>query len=195
MMRKYFSIGLVLLLASTLIACFSFPSSVASGYWGPSDVPDVIESTIDGKFEGWKGETIFKLTNGQIWQQAEYAYLYHYAYRPEVLIYKSSSGYIMKVDGVSDEIRVKLVRGTQASTSRVPMATPTVIESRISGTFEGWDGGTVFKLMNGQIWQQAEYSYYYHYAYMPGVLIFKKGTGYVMRIEGTNKEIRVKRIK
>jgi hypothetical protein len=30
---------------------------------------DVIESQIDGDFEGWDGETIFKLTNGEIWQQ------------------------------------------------------------------------------------------------------------------------------
>lgn len=195
MLKNCFSIGLSLLLLSILIGCFSFPSRVAPGYWVPSDEPDVIESSIDGKFEGWKGETIFKLTNGQIWQQAEYAYLYHYAYRPEVLIYKSSGGYVMKVDGVSDEIRVKLIRGVNISTSRMPIPTSTVIESRISGTFEGWDGDTVFELMNGQIWQQAEYSYYYRYAYMPEVLIFKKGSGYVMRIEGTDREIRVKRIK
>jgi len=77
-----------------------------------SGVPsgDVIESRIDGTFEGWDGDTIFKLINGQIWQQAEYAYTYHYAYRPEVLIYRSGSGYKMKVEGVSREIRVKRLR-------------------------------------------------------------------------------------
>src|SRR6202044_232769 len=31
-----------------------------------------IESSISGEFHGWDGETIFKLDNGQIWQQAEY---------------------------------------------------------------------------------------------------------------------------
>ena len=195
MISKCALIGLVLLLVFAMVGCFTFPSSVGSGYWVPSNVPDVIESTIDGKFDGWDGDTIFKLTNGQIWQQAEYAYRYHYAYRPEVLIYKSSRGYIMKVDGVSDEIRVKLISGALASSSRVPTVTSAVIETKIDGTFEGWDGDTFFKLMNGQIWQQVEYSYYYHYAYMPGVLIFRKGSAYVMRIEGTDREIRVKRIK
>ena len=29
----------------------------------------VIESKIDGEFEGWEGDTIFKMMNGQIWQQ------------------------------------------------------------------------------------------------------------------------------
>ena len=32
-----------------------------------SVAPDLIESNIDGEFQGWEGETIFKLLNGQIW--------------------------------------------------------------------------------------------------------------------------------
>lgn len=69
-----------------------------------------IESQIDGTFEGWSGETVFKLTNEQIWQQSSYAYTYHYAYRPEVLIYSDGGGCKMKVDGVSDSISVKRLK-------------------------------------------------------------------------------------
>lgn len=71
---------------------------------------DVIESRIDGTFEGWDGDTVFKLINGQIWQQTQYSYTYHYAYRPEVLIYRSGSGYKMKVNGVNQEIGVKRIK-------------------------------------------------------------------------------------
>lgn len=71
---------------------------------------DVIESHIEGDFEGWEGETIFKLDNGQIWQQSSYAYTYHYAYRPEVLIYRTSGGYKMKVEDVDDTIYVKRLK-------------------------------------------------------------------------------------
>lgn len=70
----------------------------------------VIETKIEGDFEGWEGETIFKLDNGQIWQQESYAYTYHYAYRPDVLIYKSGTRYKMKVEGVKDEIYVKRLK-------------------------------------------------------------------------------------
>jgi hypothetical protein len=70
----------------------------------------VVESYIDGNFTGWDGETIFLLTNGQIWQQASYAYTYHYAYRPKVLIYRSGNVYKMKVDGVRQEIYVKRLK-------------------------------------------------------------------------------------
>lgn len=76
----------------------------------PGPTADVIESHIDGEFEGWDGETIFKLTNGQIWQQSSYAYTYHYAYRPEVLIYKTNSRYKMKVEGVDRTIYVKRLK-------------------------------------------------------------------------------------
>lgn len=69
-----------------------------------------IESQIDGTFEGWSGETIFKLTNGQIWQQSSYAYTYSYAYRPDVLIYSGGGGCKMKVNGVSDSIYVKRLK-------------------------------------------------------------------------------------
>jgi len=69
------------------------------------------------------------------------------------------------------------------------------IESRIDGNFEGWTGDTVFTLINGQIWQQAEYNYYYHYAYNPKVVIFKDGSYYYMIVDGTNRKIKVKRIK
>lgn len=71
---------------------------------------DVIESQIEGEFEGWDGETIFKLTNGQIWQQANYAYTYHYAYRPNVIIAKSGGRYIMQVEGVSETINVRRLK-------------------------------------------------------------------------------------
>src|SRR6185503_5314110 len=59
-----------------------------------------IESRIDGTFEGWTGQTIVKLQNGQIWQQASYSYRYHYAYGPRALLYKAGSSYKMLVENV-----------------------------------------------------------------------------------------------
>jgi hypothetical protein len=70
----------------------------------------VIESQIDGDFEGWDGETIFKLTNGQIWQQDEYDYTYEYEFMPDVTIYADGGVWKMKVEGVSDVIRVKRLK-------------------------------------------------------------------------------------
>jgi hypothetical protein len=71
---------------------------------------NAIETQIDGDFEGWEGETIVKLTNGQIWQQSSYYYEYYYAYRPEVLIYRSGSVYKMKVEGTDEAVEVKRLK-------------------------------------------------------------------------------------
>jgi len=75
-----------------------------------SGCSSVVESQIEGNFEGWSGETTFKLSNGQIWQQSSYSYTYHYAYRPEVTIFLSGGGCKMKVHGVSESLPVRRLK-------------------------------------------------------------------------------------
>ena len=141
-----------------------------------------IKSSIDGEFTGWDGETLYKLMDGQYWQQSTYYYYYYYAYNPTVLIYSTNGGYKMHVEGAgSEDVSVIPVSG--------------VIESRIKGEFKGWEGETVYELTNGQIWQQSSYHYHYHYAYQPQVLIYRSGGGYKMHVKGDNdKEISVRRL-
>jgi hypothetical protein len=80
-------------------------------------------------------------------------------------------------------------RGTAGATATA------VTETQIDGDFEGWEGETVVKLMNGQIWQQTEYHYYYHYAFMPKVLIYRSGGGYKMKVDGVEKAVGVERLR
>jgi hypothetical protein len=76
----------------------------------------------------------------------------------------------------------------------VPGPTGNVIESRIDGDFNGWDGETVFALQNGQIWRQAAYDYYYQYAYNPSVLIYPASDGRRMKVDGADRTIPVERL-
>ncbi len=71
---------------------------------------DFIESRLDGVFNGWDGKTVFRLINGQDWQQSTYAHHYQYAYRPEVLIYLSKRGWMLKVEGVRQTIGVTRIK-------------------------------------------------------------------------------------
>lgn len=75
-----------------------------------SSCSPAIESAISGDFEGWSGETVFKLDNGQIWEQAEYDYDYFYDFNPTVTIYETTSGCRMKVEGEDETILVKRVK-------------------------------------------------------------------------------------
>ncbi len=69
-----------------------------------------VESRVDGEFEGWEGDTVVKLTNGQIWEQAEYHYEYSYSYRPRVTIFQSRGQCKMLVDGVDEPVGVSRLR-------------------------------------------------------------------------------------
>lgn len=80
----------------------------------------------------------------------------------------------------------------QAITSLQQKAVPeNTIESQVDGDFEGFEGETIIKLMNGQIWQQTDYWYHYHYSFMPKVIIFKSGGGYKMKVDGIDKAVGV----
>ncbi|MCE4543258.1 MULTISPECIES: hypothetical protein [unclassified Caballeronia] len=70
------------------------------------------EGQIDGEFHGWEGETVYKLMDGHIIQQADYHYHYHYAYSPKVIIFGSKSGgYKMQVQGDDDQpIRISVLK-------------------------------------------------------------------------------------
>lgn len=58
---------------------FNVNGSIGEGYVedAVNFTGDAIETSIDGDFEGWDGETIFKMMNGSIWQKASYNYTYH----------------------------------------------------------------------------------------------------------------------
>ena len=101
-----------------------------------------------------------------------------------------------------DKLRIYIIdmflKGIEEGKKQMASAQlPNVIESKIDGDFEGWEGETVVKLINGQIWQQSEYHYHYHYhyAFMPKVLIYKSGGVYKMMVEGTIKAVRVIQLK
>lgn len=64
-----------------------------------------IKSKIISDFNGWAGDTIFELQNGQIWKQDKYQYKYFYSYRPTAIIVNVGSHHIMTVKGKSIRVR------------------------------------------------------------------------------------------
>lgn len=71
---------------------------------------------------------------------------------------------------------------------------PDRIESRILGTFNGWNGRTVFTLENGQVWKQADSSSYDVTLQDPPVVIKRLGLGYLLTLPGHSGTVFVKRI-
>ncbi len=71
---------------------------------------DVIDNAIDGAFMGWNGSTVFKLRDGQQWQQDEPGIKVANLYRPNVLIYRTNDGYKIKIDGIDELLLVKKIK-------------------------------------------------------------------------------------
>lgn len=69
----------------------------------PRDEEDELKAYVSGSWSGWSGDTIVKLTNGSVWEQAEYYYEYRYAYRPEVTMANGK----MQVAGMNRAVRVR----------------------------------------------------------------------------------------
>lgn len=67
-----------------------------------------IDTFIDGDFDGWVGNTVFRLQNGQVWQQSSPSARYLFAQSPRVTI--SRAPYRMHVDGMAVEIVVRRLR-------------------------------------------------------------------------------------
>jgi hypothetical protein len=130
-----------------------------------------VKKQIEGSWNGWSGDTVVELTNGNFLQQAEYLYEYRYAYRPMAEMVDGT----LAVDGMSRAVKVRqidAVRGT------------------VNGEWKGWDGKTIVELTDGSRWQQAEYRYEYRYAYRPDVIIFDDK----MQVEDMDEAVRVRRI-
>jgi hypothetical protein len=143
-------------------------------------------------FMGNHGE-IFKTADGALWE-VQFEYLYLYEYLPTVIICPGRGKLSIK----GKTLNIAHVGGSYGSGTRPRTPAPAgsdVIETRIDGEFNGWDGETIFKLQNGQIWQQASYAYTYTYKYSPRVTIFRIGGGYEMQVEDMDRRIGVRRLR
>ena len=173
---RAFTLGLSILLANVSV-CYA-QSCTSSTIVSPSP------------FMG-NNDEVFKLSDGSIWQ-VKYEYEYLYEYYPSVVICPSTSSLIIK----GKKLNVaSLSKSGGSKSGGVSGATANAIESQIDGNFKGWEGKTIYKLRNGQIWQQSSYHYHYHYAYAPKVIIYNDGGSYKMTVIGdSDQPVSVRRI-
>jgi len=154
--------------------------------------PTCYEATIlsPQPFLGNHGE-VARLSDGSLWEiQFEYEYLYEYY--PTVVVCPANGR--LHVRGKSLNVS-QISPGRSSGGAAISSPSSGVVESRIDGEFEGWDGETVFRLQNGQIWQQTSYAYRYHYAYSPRVTIIRIAGRHEMMVEGIDARLPVQRLR
>lgn len=74
------------------------------------------------------------------------------------------------------------------------MSTEILRRSQIEDDFEGFDEDALFSLMDGTHWLQAEYKYWYHYAYMPTVEIIREDGRVKLRVVGCAESVAVRQV-
>lgn len=74
------------------------------------DEPGSIHTTIQGRFTGWSGSTLFKLANGQVWQQSGPGDYSTQMQDPEVVIKKLHFGYLLTLPGHGQTVFVSRVQ-------------------------------------------------------------------------------------
>ena len=110
--RSYATIALVAGLASggrEDVEVGSAPEAVGTtgrALAAPGGCDLVARSRISGNFDGWSGNTVFELENGQLWQQATPSTFFARAYRPEVTICRVPTGFEMRVEDVRQRVNV-----------------------------------------------------------------------------------------
>ena len=73
---------------------------------------DVLVARLVGNFTGWGNNTVFKLDNGQVWEQVDDSMLSIGAIKnPKVTIKKGLiSAYYLSVEGVNDSVLVRRIK-------------------------------------------------------------------------------------
>ena len=139
--------------------------------------------TKPSPFMGNSGE-VFVLSDGSVWE-VKYEYEYMYEYSPSVVICPSKN--ILLIDG--KKLNVQSLSGGSSS------ETGDIIESNISGMWNGWQGDTIVKLVNGQIWEQTGLALSLSLGLGSEVFIFKKDNIYYMQIEDEDDPVAVQRLR
>lgn len=68
------------------------------------------QGSLKGAFKGFKDrDTIFEFVGGRKWRQAEYKYLYHYAYMPDAKVVDEGGRCMLYVEGVDEPVEVRRV--------------------------------------------------------------------------------------
>lgn len=147
-------------------------------------------TTIDGRVRKIRKGTIFKTLSKNIYEVAEIIFLFEMEVRPDVTVLTDGQFHKLLIEGVEEPLLcTKLNRGIRniCSVGRV-------IEALVINEFDGLEHGKIFKLDNGQIWEQEEFYIYTGIFIMPKVTIWHNGVVFKMKIDGVDKPVTVQQL-
>jgi hypothetical protein len=136
-------------------------------------------------FMGNHGELV-KLGDGSVWE-VQFEYEYMYEYYPSAVACPSQAMLIVNDKKISANLLGSPNSAIQSGNS--------VIESYIENDFQGLNSGNLYKLSNGQIWEQIEPWVWVWVWVRPEVIIYRTRGVYKMKVEGIDHAVTVRRVR
>jgi len=140
---------------------------------------EIARSVITNDFRGCSGHSVYRLMNGQIWQQVRYRYQYLYAYRPEARIIEANGSYLLEVAGLSEPVVVR----------RASLVEDGVIVS----PFTGFKRDSEFVFQSGRRYVPVEHKHLNHHAHRPEAMIIDGSNGLELIVDDVDEHLRVRR--
>ena len=129
-------------------------------------------------FMGNNGE-LFILQDRSIWE-VKYEYEYMYEYNPSVVVCPSRGSLII------DDTSLNIANISRAGTE--------IMFSNVSGSWEGWSGDTIVRLVNGEIWEQVGLGLSLSLGLGNEVFVYQKNGMYYMAVEDEDEAVAVSRL-
>ena len=99
-------------------------------------------------------------------------------------------------DRVEPQTGSEAAFGEEQLKRKVEKDVPEAITARINGEFRGWDGNTVFRLDNGQVWKQRVGGKYRSRKRQDPEIVIERGRfGYYLKLIESGRSVGVKRIR
>ena len=141
-----------------------------------------METNIESDFDGLNQYNIYEMSNGTVWFQTQYAYEYHYAYRPKAFIFMKNGMYYLSVEGIRRDAQVEQVSYKKL---RINYAT-----NSFGNKTNSAGANNQYIMSDGSVWKQQslELGMFLDNA---KAIIVQYGSMYYMKIDGVDKTIRV----
>jgi hypothetical protein len=143
----------------------------------------VFETTmIDGTVRRIRRGTIFKTTSKNIYEVVDAVILLELEVRPDVTVLTDGRSHTLFIEGVDKPLLCrKLNRGG-------------VIEATVVNEFDGLRYGNIYKLSNGQIWEQTEFCIDICIYFRPEVTLWYDGVAFQLKVNDEDEAVTVRQL-